>query len=1013
MQALLGGVLKKILLALFVVLIGLLPVALALTQEQPGVNIQISGINPTDLPTINTTAVVLDKLGQPSTGLTAENFEITGELADIASIVSVTSVADENLPVSVVLVVDVSSSMTDAPINQARAAARAFVENIGPDDPVAIVTFSNTAQVIQDFTSDKDVLLQAIDSIRAGGETQLYAGALLAAETAAEAPTPRRAVILLSDGAQYSTLGPAAPRPSALTEAIARGVPFYTVGLGFGTDRTYLTEIAEGTNALFRESPRPEELPTIYQELATRLRTQYEVIINADIPADGTIYSLELQVVTDAGASIAIADLRAPVPVPIVRIGEIAGPLETATTVEIEVAADDPLQQVDFLLDDAPLADVTQNENIYSITLDPMTLTPGTHTLAVSAVDEDNETGTAAVDFEVSALPSVVTLEPELPAEELSEAQTFAVNISGQTAVTEASYSVDGAAAVNLDDTGITIVPGTLAPGTHRLAVTVTNEGGITSTSEYNFAVAEIPPTFTVRGLEAGQTINEPVEVLVDILTSQSPDINLSFALNGSPVEDQGRAPGALILEPMALTPGNNTLTVTVTNGLEQTTSQDITFTVAAIPPVISISGLSAGETLEDDLAISIEAESQTPITSVTYRLDDTTLTAAEATSLELNLDILELAPGPHILTVEVTDSSGQTGSADVAFVVAEGPSLTATALAPTATPTITTTPSPTFTPTVDLTATAVQEAALLQATRDIESTADAVIAEETSAAQALVATGEAVATLNTRATSNASAQGTRDAQATERVAATSTAAIVNTATTEAEIVDQSTATAAALVAAEINATNDAQATQNAEATAGMFATENAMEQATVDARATIDLIETANANATVVAEAEAGTATAAAEALAQATIDEQATADAEASLTAQVTSDSGATATAAADATESAQIALAATEAQSATDEVTEEAEPPVTPTDEPPTEIAQVEASATAEPEDDEPTATPTITPTLILAEAESAPETDSTVPIILIIVFVLILLLVIFLLLSRGRRDRQNRR
>ncbi len=805
-----GGVLKKILLALLVVIIGLMPVALVMTQEQPGLNIEISGINPTELPTVNTTVVVLDNLSQPVTGLTEENFQIVGELQDIAQIISVTSLSDENLPISVVLAIDVSSSMSDTPINRAREAARTFVETIGPDDPVAIVTFSNTAQVIQEFTSDKDVLLQVIDGIQAGGETQLYAGALLAAQTAGDAPTPRRAVILLSDGAQYSTSQPASPRDAGLTEAIARGVPFYTVALGFGTDRTYLTEIAEGTNAIFRESPRAEELPTIYGELASRLRTQYEIVIDADIPADGTVYGLELQVTTDAGSSTNRADLRAPVPVPIVRIGEIASPLEVVTTVETTIIADDGVQQAEFLLDDTIMQDVTvtQAEEVYSFTVNPLTLTPGIHTLTVNAVDENGDVGTASSDFEVSALPSVVTLEPDIPGDALTEPLTINVNVSGQTLATEISYSVDGEQAVTVDGDGITLDPRTLAPGPHRLAISVTNEGGVTNTSEYNFIAAEIPPTFVVRGLEDGQVVDETTEVLVDILTSQSPEIELSFVLNGTAVEDQGRGPGALILQPMDLPPGRNTLAVSASNGLGQSAEQDITFEVPALAPEVSISGLNAGDTLEDNATIVIEGDSQTPITTVTYQVDDTILTTPEDDPLTLTLDIMEIGPGPHILTVEVANSGGQSSTANVAFMVAEGPSLTATALAPTATPTetltptITNTPSPTFTPTVDFTATAVQEAALLQATRDIESTADAVIAQETSAAEALVATGEAVSTLDSRATSNASSQGTRDAQATERVASTATAAVLNTATSEAQNVDQATATAAARVEA-------------------------------------------------------------------------------------------------------------------------------------------------------------------------------------------------------------------
>src|SRR5690606_33451533 len=117
---------------------------------------------------------------------------------------------------------------------------------------------------------------------------------------AADSGNNRRAVILLSDGAEYGGIS-SAPRGAALEEALERGVPVYTIGLGYGFDRTYLQSLAQGTLAQFSESPTPEELLAIYNNLAATLRSQYVVTLNVDIPADGTTYPLEVQVTTDAG----------------------------------------------------------------------------------------------------------------------------------------------------------------------------------------------------------------------------------------------------------------------------------------------------------------------------------------------------------------------------------------------------------------------------------------------------------------------------------------------------------------------------------------------------------------------------------------------------------------------------------------------------------------------------------------------------------------------------------------
>ena len=196
---------KKLFLTL-ALLIFTLPIALSALQETPNLNIEITGVNATQLPTVTVTANVSDILGQPMRGLTADNFTIVGELEGIAEIVSVESISDDNLPFATVLVIDTSDSMSGAPIARARDAARTFINSIGENDPVAILAFSNTIRLVQDYTSDKTALLNALDALRIGGATPLYQGAYEGIEQAADSPVPRRAMILLSDGAEYGGL---------------------------------------------------------------------------------------------------------------------------------------------------------------------------------------------------------------------------------------------------------------------------------------------------------------------------------------------------------------------------------------------------------------------------------------------------------------------------------------------------------------------------------------------------------------------------------------------------------------------------------------------------------------------------------------------------------------------------------------------------------------------------------------------------------------------------------------
>ena len=197
--------------------------------------LEITGVNAASAPDVTLTVNVTDIVGQTVRGLDVEDFQLGGALQSVAEIVRVESTED-NLPFAVVLVIDTSSSMSGMPLQRTQAAAKAFVNALGPDDPIAIVTFSNDATVLREFTTDKADLLAAIDGLVPFGQTALYDGAATGIELAAEAPYPRRAVILLSDGAEYGGAS-LTGRENAPELSPVRGVPVYTIGLGFGLDQ--------------------------------------------------------------------------------------------------------------------------------------------------------------------------------------------------------------------------------------------------------------------------------------------------------------------------------------------------------------------------------------------------------------------------------------------------------------------------------------------------------------------------------------------------------------------------------------------------------------------------------------------------------------------------------------------------------------------------------------------------------------------------------------------------------
>src|SRR5690606_30598477 len=143
--------------------------------------------NASELPTITITTNVLDSNDLPVAGLTVDDFTLGGGLEGLATIVNVEHITLDDLPFATVLWIDTSTSMSGFPLQQAKEAATLFIQSVGDDDPIAIVTFNTRARLVQDYTTDKDQLLSVINNLQVSGRTALYDASVLGVEIASNA----------------------------------------------------------------------------------------------------------------------------------------------------------------------------------------------------------------------------------------------------------------------------------------------------------------------------------------------------------------------------------------------------------------------------------------------------------------------------------------------------------------------------------------------------------------------------------------------------------------------------------------------------------------------------------------------------------------------------------------------------------------------------------------------------------------------------------------------------------
>jgi tight adherence protein B len=263
-------------------------------QDNPPVRIEVGGINAENFPTLTLLVNVWDDYDVPVSGLTAADFQITADGATVP-VVSVENITEDNLPISVVLVIDTSESMLGEPLADVKTAALAFLEKLAPIDEVALVDFDSTAKVAVDFTTDRDVLRSAIEGLSADGRTALYDAVYDAAKLAASSENPRRFVVFLTDGNEYGGLSVMSPR-DGVDLAIENNVPFYVFGLGFWLDESFLTSLVTDSHGQVYLYPDSSTLATAYEYMATYLRTQYVVTIDSGLEPDGSTVDLGVTV---------------------------------------------------------------------------------------------------------------------------------------------------------------------------------------------------------------------------------------------------------------------------------------------------------------------------------------------------------------------------------------------------------------------------------------------------------------------------------------------------------------------------------------------------------------------------------------------------------------------------------------------------------------------------------------------------------------------------------------------
>jgi Ca-activated chloride channel family protein len=227
---------------------------------------------------VNVTVSVTDSYGRFVTGLQKNHFEVYDDKVK-QQIVHFT---DDDAPVSLGIVYDVSGSMKERIARSVRALRR-FIDTSHEDDDYFLIAFNERANLAQDFTTSGEKIAGHLMFVAPKGSTALYDAAYIAVEKVSQGRHKKRALLIISDGQDNNSRYSYKELRNRVKEA---DVQIYAIGItdpardslaGYG--RSVLEEITRmtGGRAFFPNAYNEPELIEICTRIALELRHQYSI----------------------------------------------------------------------------------------------------------------------------------------------------------------------------------------------------------------------------------------------------------------------------------------------------------------------------------------------------------------------------------------------------------------------------------------------------------------------------------------------------------------------------------------------------------------------------------------------------------------------------------------------------------------------------------------------------------------------------------------------------------------
>jgi Ca-activated chloride channel family protein len=239
-----------------------------------------------------------DDEGRLVPDLEEEHFEVY----DNGRRVKLTLFENKNTPITVVVMLDTSGSMTLI-LDRVKAAAEQFLIRMLPEDMGRVGAFNDKIQFLPEdaFTTDRDELIRSLKDLDFGYPTRLW-DAVDESIRKLEPMQGRKVMLVFTDG---SDTGSRRDLDDVMEQARAKEIMVYAIGLATeifnGQSRVRsspdrgLKKLAEETGGGYFLLKKEDELGPTFTQVAQELHSQY-ILGFSPATLDGKVHKLEVKV---------------------------------------------------------------------------------------------------------------------------------------------------------------------------------------------------------------------------------------------------------------------------------------------------------------------------------------------------------------------------------------------------------------------------------------------------------------------------------------------------------------------------------------------------------------------------------------------------------------------------------------------------------------------------------------------------------------------------------------------